>query len=380
MAIIFGPHRNSRIDGYSSICYDIYNQIKFLNDEDTSLSPERRENIHQSLKPQSDTLVGKIDVHNGMGIGMATEDYAPPMIHGGDIVVNFHIPSDIMLQNKEHIYLICLFLWETTGILPSDVNRLNQCDEIWTCSEWCRQVFIENGVYKPIYIFDLGFDPDVFKINTDFDRGDQPFTYLHIGGNSERKNADMVYFAFMKLHGGDPNYRLILKVSADDGILWRKYGKFEPDFGEHPQVYVLNKFFTEEEMAGLIAMSDCFVYPTTGEGWGLSPFKAIASGIPTICTNGTACEIYANLSVPLEAEIAPSPYRDTVYRYGDIVSPKMSDLCDRMLFVENNYQLVVKKTHDGAKFLHENYNWDKVGKQYAARLKELKAKIPVVNL
>ena len=377
MAIIFGPHRNSRIDGYSSICYDIYNEIKFLNDEDSTMSSDRIKRIHDSVLPAEDVSVGKIQLPDGMSIGINEIEYLSPEIFRGDIFVNFHSPELNILNIKKGIYLVSLFLCETTGILPSDVYALNQSNEIWTCSEWSKQVLIENGIYKPIYVFDLGFDNKIFKINTNFDRGDQPFTYLHIGGNSERKNADMVYYAFMKLHGGDPNYRLIFKVSGSDGFLWKKYGEPEMTLGGHPQVYVINEFLTEEEMAGLIRMSNCFIYPTTGEGWGLSPFKAIASGIPTICTNKTACGIYANLSVPLEAELAPSPYWYSDSRYGEIANPKMSDLCDRMLFVENNYELVVKKTNLGANYLHENYNWDKVGKQYADRLKVIKQIVSV---
>jgi len=380
MAIIFGPHRDSRIDGYSSICYDIYNEIKFLNDEDKSLSADRLKFINDYVLPFHDikgfdptVIKDSMTLPDGLNVGVFEDELInnSPDIYRGDIVVNFHVPQPEITNVKDGIYLVSLFLWETTGLLPAHVNALNNCDEIWTCSEWSKQVFIENGIYKPIYVFDLGFDPEVFKIKTDFDRGDQPFTYLHIGGNSERKNADMVYYAFMKLHGGDPNYRLILKVSGTDDFLWKKHGLGEKNIGEHPQVYVINNFVSEEGMSELIRMSDCFVYPTTGEGWGLSPFKAIASGVPTICTNGTACEIYANLSVPLEAELAPTPYRDSVYRYGDIVNPKMSDLCDRMSFVENNYDLVVKKTREGAEHLHENYNWDKVGKQYAVRLRAI---------
>lgn len=377
MAILFGPHRNSRVDGYSSICYDIYSQIKFLNDEDDTISSERIKSIHDSILPAEDVSVGRIELPDGLSIGINEIEYLSPEVLRGDILVNFHAPSPAVIGARDGIHLVSLFLCETTGLLPSDVYALNQCNEIWTCSEWSKQVFIENGIYKPIYVFDLGFDHRVFKINTNFDRGDQPFTYLHIGGNSERKNADMVYYAFMKLHGGDPNYRLILKVSGSDGFLWKKYGKSEMTMGQHPQVYVINDFLTEEEMADLIKMSDCFIYPTTGEGWGLSPFKAIASGIPTICTNRTACEIYANLSVPLEAELSPSPYRDSVYRYGDVANPKMSDLCDRMLFVENNYELVVKKTNIGANYLHENYSWEEVGKQYVDRLKVIKQIVSV---
>ena len=380
MAILFGPHRNTRVDGYSSICYDIYDQIKFLNDEDDTISSERVKSIHNVTLPLEDQISGRIEMPDGMGIGVGVVKYVSPEVLRGDILVNFHVPEPNILNIKEGVYLVSLFLWETTGLLPSDVNALNQCNEVWTCSEWSKQVFIENGIYKPIYVFDLGFDPEVFKIKTNVDRGDQPFTYLHIGGNSERKNADMVYYAFMKLHGGDPNYRLILKISGPDDFLWRKNGKAELNRGEHPQVYVINNFLTEEELADLIRMSDCFIYPTTGEGWGLSPFKAIASGVPTICTNRTACEIYANLSVPLEAELSPSSYRDSFYRYGDVANPKISDLCDRMRFVENNYDLVVKKTYEGAKHLHENYGWDKVGNQYAGRLKIIKEIMSVDNV
>jgi glycosyltransferase involved in cell wall biosynthesis len=113
---------------------------------------------------------------------------------------------------------------------------------------------------------------------------------------------------------------------------------------------------------------DCLIYPTSGEGWGILPYQAIAKGIPTICTNATSCTEYAEMSVPLDYKWSnynmSGIYEDT----GTWAEPDFDDLCDKMLYVVNNYDEIAKKTYDNATAQFETMTWDWAAKGYYNRL------------
>ena len=135
-------------------------------------------------------------------------------------------------------------------------------------------------------------------------------------------------------------------------------------------VEIIDYYLTDQELSDLFDKCHCMIYPTRGEGWGMAPFQAIATGLPTICTNRTACSEFAHLSVPLEADMT-SDNQFGIYENGLWANPKIDDICDRMLYVINNYDDVLKKTEYGSNHIHNNYSWDHIVIPYKQRLMEL---------
>ena len=98
------------------------------------------------------------------------------------------------------------------------------------------------------------------------------------------------------------------------------------------------------------------------------PIQGIAKGIPTICTNATACTEFAELSIPLNFKWGTKNMFGIYDGCGDWAEPDFDDLCDKMLYVVNNYDEAAKKTFDGAQWVHQNLTWDKVSEEYKERL------------
>jgi len=353
MSIYLGPHIKNMTDGYSVVVNEINNRADGLEIIGTKDLTESKD-LGMS--------VGFDEFGNMIFFKQTEIDYDEVKI-----VIHLGIPNSKASDRSN--YSVAFMFWESTIVPPHIIDNINSFDEFWTCSKWAKEIFIKNGVIKPIYVFDLGFDPSFFKIKNDFNRGDKPFTYLNVGSEHIRKNTQLLINAFLKLHDGDMNYRLLLKSNgspfarvSNDGV----FGCYD-----HPQIEVIDYALEYEDMAALYHSADCFIYPTTGEGWGLSPFTAIACGIPTICTDVSACQEYAYLSVPLNYEMVQTNF-GVQYDYGEIGWPSLEGLCERMLYVENNHKEVIDKTHDGAVFLQENYTWDKTIGKIVDRIKILK--------
>lgn len=279
-----------------------------------------------------------------------------------DIIINNCLPHH---YKKLGGYNIGFTYWETESVPIKWIDNMLEMDELWTTSSWAKEVFKHSTGHKNVHSFSLGIDP-VFNKYTDIPSG--PFTFMHMGSPSTRKNTQMAVDAFLKLFNNDSNYHLIIKSAGPpDARLKDDRGDIVGSIYNHPQITVIDTILDEEELSKLYEKAHCFIYPTSGEGWGMMPFQSIAKGIPTICTDYSACKEYAYLSIPLDYKLGETQkfgiYADTQWAI-----PDFDDLCDKMLYVVSNYHKEKEKVLLGADYIHSNMTWDMVAKNYSNRL------------
>jgi glycosyltransferase involved in cell wall biosynthesis len=279
-----------------------------------------------------------------------------------DITINNCLPVDFKYGDK---YNIGFSYWETDTLPSPWIPKLKACDEVWTTSKWAGEVFRDNTGMDNVHSFRLGIESDIFYTSESIPEG--PFTFLHVGSPSTRKNTQMAFEAFLRTYGAKKDYRMIIKslgppdARFTDGVM-----KLGP-VNSHDRIDVIDWEMTEDELADLYRSVHCLVYPTRGEGWGMIPFNTIASGTPTICTNATSCTEYAELSVPLDYKWS-SENTFGIYRGGSWADPDFDDLCDKMRYVVDNYEEVKQKTLKGATIIHKEYSWPNVVNEYKERL------------
>ena len=341
----------------------------------TSLAQERNEGyknsedaivsrlISNGIDIQRDCLVPpSIQLLNQTGIGLAYENADMPLVES-DILINNRLPND---YSKSSGYSIGFSYWETNRLPNEWVKKMNMMDEIWTTSAWAKDVFINSGVNVPVFDFRLGvhaeyFFPVLRKKRT-------PFTFLSIGAPSTRKNSQIAVDAFIKLFGNNEDFRLLYKaVDSPDARLTNGSQGILP-IRNHPLIDVIDKDVDIKTLSDIYDSADCLIYPTSGEGWGILPFQAIAKGIPTICTNATSCTEYAEMSVPLDYELSNHNMNGIYDDTGTWAKPNFDDLCDNMLYVVSNYDEIAKKTYDNANSEFEKMTWDYAAKGYHDRL------------
>lgn len=300
---------------------------------------------------------------NGLGLGYMEKDDCT-----GEVIINHSVP-DAFIQSK--IYSIGFTFWETNQLPRTWVDLCNRMDEVWTCSKAMLDVFVNSGVRKPIYEFKLGVDPKIYYPELRKPHG--PFTFMSIGSPSSRKNSQMAVDAFLKVFEGNHDYRLLYKTNGEQDARIYRGGEMHPL--RHPQIEVVDTELSHEDLGKLFDKADCVLYPTSGEGWGNLPFQAIAKGIPTICTDALACTEFANMSVPLDFKWSSWKMNGRYEGCGEWAKPDFDDLCDKMLWVADNYSSIAKKTYDNAIYIAENMTWEKVSQPYIQRsweiLKEL---------
>lgn len=270
--------------------------------------------------------------------------------------VNFIQPE--FYGGQPYQYRIGYTPWESTEIPTMWPGYMQAMDEIWTTSQFCKDVFDAHKANDIVKVVPHGIDPEIFTIK---ERSiEDKFFFLHIGGGAERKGAKLVANAFMELFRDVENAWLIMKSNGPSEARWYdSKGNYQGNIASFPRCVSIENKISVDDIAKLYHLAHCCVYPTQGEGFGLIPFQAMATGLPTIVTNLTGCADYAELAMPLKAT-----WEEGIgVHEGMWAAPDLDDLRELMLKAYNNWEEENKNAIRSAKIIHSTQTWDHVANQ-----------------
>jgi glycosyltransferase involved in cell wall biosynthesis len=268
------------------------------------------------------------------------------------VIISFVQPD--YYRGVQDQYRIGYTPWESSEVPEHWISHMREQDEIWTTSTYCKNVYEEYNVNNIIRIVPHGIDPDIWSI-VDRSYSDK-FYFFHLGGPTGRKGGQKVVDAFLDLYDGKEEFQLVLKSNGPTEARFYKGDRYMGSADNHPQIQNIQSDLQTDHLTALYNRMHCLVYPTNGEGFGLIPFQGIASGLPTICTNATACTDFAEMSVPLDFKIG----KGNGMHLGNWAEPDEDDLRDKMRYVVDNYDEVKKKTLQSARIIHETQTWNDV--------------------
>ena len=269
------------------------------------------------------------------------------------VQLNFAQPEHFKMHRDQ--YQIGYTPWESTKIPDRWRIMLEACDEVWTTSEWCANVFEDNG-FKNTKVYPHGIE-DIWTPKKRQDDG--VIKFLHIGEPAPRKAGQMVVDVFTELFGNDPRYSLTIKAYhsnttriydnyLDKNILGLPHKLFN-------NINLITDELSNEELVKLYHNHDVLVYPSYGEGFGFIPLQALATGMPTICTYEWAD--YKRFLGPLALR---SEYIDSPWSFpheGKVLEPNRKHLVELMIDVSQNFNAYSGYYYAQANKIHKEYNW-----------------------
>jgi glycosyltransferase involved in cell wall biosynthesis len=276
--------------------------------------------------------------------------YADPK---SPVQLNFAQPEHYKMHRGQ--YQIGYTPWESTVVPERWKEMINATDEMWTTSDWCAQIFEDNG-YKNIKVYPHGIQ-DIWTPKKREDDG--VIKFLHVGEPAPRKAGQMVVDAFGHLFGNNPNYSLTIKAYHNNTT--RIYNNIiDRNIVGLPQnvysnIKVITEELTDSQLVRLYHDHDVLVYPSYGEGFGFIPLQALATGMPTICTYDWAHYKKYLGPLALKSELVDSPW--PFPHEGKVFEPNYKHLLELMRDVSHNF-----KAYSGYYFaqstkIHEEYNW-----------------------
>lgn len=305
-----------------------------------------------------------------------------------DVAIRLSIanPSDAMSFYAKNRVLFSML--EVDKIPPYWVSAMNTMDQVWTPSEWGKEVFINSGVNEEkVKVVPGGVDTNIFNpYRKGFDQiekmSEDKFKFFMCGKFERRKGYDILLKAFSEEFDKDEDVELYLNGSAmkifdnNFNIYKNLWNMRLPE--NRARINVIEGGIPDYRQMGRLYNSfDCFVKPTRGEGWNLPLIESMACGVPAIVTNWSAHTDYANNKNAYmleDFEIVKPDLSDQVggnfLQFGEWAEPSVDELKKTMRHVFENQDEAKKKGEKAAKDM-ENWTWDNSAEKVIEHVKEM---------
>lgn len=214
---------------------------------------------------------------------------------GQKIALLFHNPYSVL--RLEAPYRIIYTMFESDKIPDDWREYLEAADKVLVPSQWCADVFKKAGIDAEVV--PLGYNDKIFTYHERKPKRTkrQDFVFLHYNAFNIRKGFLEVFKAFNKAFTKDEPVKMIFKTTLD-------YMPLPITKAEYPNIEIRRGKFTDKQLLETIHESDCFVFPSRGEGFGITPLECMATGLPVIVPNAHGITEYFNKDFMYEAEVA----------------------------------------------------------------------------
>lgn len=178
-------------------------------------------------------------------------------------------------------YLITYAVWEASTLPANRADCLGLADEIWTCSEYCQNVFsqVHDRVMRIPHVIPAPQEPGSAATRALRDRigvDDTKFVFYTIATRFPRKNLSAAIQAFAAMEQ-DTHFVIKTDVALSD---------LGP---AADRVTNLHGTLGSDLIDALHSRGNCFVSAHCGEGWGLGLSEALARGNNIVATAYGGC-------------------------------------------------------------------------------------------
>lgn len=212
-----------------------------------------------------------------------------------DATIALHVMTPLGFVPEPRKRNVLLTMWEAEEIPERLRPYIDSADLLLVPSTYCARVF-RRYVDCPIVVVPLGYDPSVYApVKRRWDPRRETFHWLLVGAANARKGWDVIEQTWARnFERYQREMLLMCKMSASPADRERmeaqavKNGFAAVQGHDHVLVYgnmVLDlRHLSDRQLAQTYANAHGVVYPTAGEGFGLTLVEAMATAAPCVAT------------------------------------------------------------------------------------------------
>lgn len=271
-----------------------------------------------------------------------------------------------------HQYKIFMSQTESDRLEAHKAEIYRLADEFWTASEWGAQAAIRSGVpQEKVFVYHHGLITDDYPAKR---RGvGDKIRFLHIDSGSPRKRSDLVEEAFNILYQKNKNIELTLKYShfPHSGKNWNSEEVLASS-GEwaQPGLRRINETLSQREIISLMHYHDVLVYPSEGEGFGLIPLEAMATGMPVISTYEWSPYSIFFPEGHLASDIKPSEVNWGYDKVGNAVITSVDSVVQKMEYFIENIDKISETFFSRSAAVKKEFSWDNKTQEFFTKFVE----------
>ena len=193
---------------------------------------------------------------------------------------------------------VALTFFEIDKLKPNEIQMINSTDTMVVASSWAKQILQNNNITIPINVVPMGVDPTVFNesVIKSVKKDNDKYVFINIGKWEVRKGHDILVELFNDAFEETDNVELWMVnhnhfLNTNENNAWINLYK-NSKLGS--KIQIVPRLPTHSDVAKVMAMSDCGIFPSRAEGWNIEVPELFALNKPVILSNYSAHTEYAN--------------------------------------------------------------------------------------
>lgn len=220
---------------------------------------------------------------------------------------------------------------------PLWTGVLQDCDEadiVLVSSDFVKDTFVEAGMSPDkIKVAYLGVRSDFQGLKHDYTLAGR-LRLVFTGGFGLRKGAKYILQALQLLDQAGVDYEFTIAGATDEAV-----GLFE----RFPVAGTIRRLghIPQDDLKGLLAESDIYLFPSLAEGFSSSLFEAMSAGVPVV----TTIESTARIKDGVEGCVVPSK--------------SAAAIAEKVIWLRNNPDRLEAIGRAAAALVRDRYTWER---------------------